>query len=82
MSIHASHEEHHKNILDGAVPPEYTHDTAVPCDASNDFQLYYIQTIYCLRQTTSYQNYTACRLISIYVLSEMMHQYDLLTLDL
>jgi len=80
--IHTPVEEHHNNVLGGAVPSDYTHDVEVTCDANNDFQLSYMQTIYCQLQTTSHQNYTACQLTSIYMLSEIMHQYDLLALDL
>ena len=82
MSIHTPLEEHQKNVLEGAVPSEYTHYVEVTCDAGSDFQPYYMQTIYCQLQTTSHQNYTACQLTSIYMLSEMKHQYDLLALNL
>ena len=82
LSIHTPLEEHQKNVLEGAVPSEYTHCVEVTCDAGSDFQPYYTQTIYCQLQTTSHQNYTACPLTSIYMLSEMTHQYDLLALDL
>jgi len=38
--IHTPLEEHRKNVFEGAVPPEYTHDMEVTLDASNCFQLY------------------------------------------
>ena len=82
LSINTPLKEHQNNVLEGAVPSDYTHDVTVTCDASSDFQPYYMQTIYCQLQTTSHQTYTACPLTSIYMLSEMTHQYDLLALDL
>ena len=82
MSIHTPLEERQKNGHEGAVPSEYTHDMKVTSDAGSDFQPYYTQTIYCQLQTTNHQTYTACPLTSIYMLSEMTHQYDLLALNL
>ena len=41
-------EEHQKNVLEGAVPSEYTHDVEATSDANNDFQLYNMQTNWAL----------------------------------